>query len=190
MPTVVEILYALRGLGRLVQFDARGLEFFDRSIQGFWRSFRVALLIAPFYALLIPHNIETIKPTVGWQDIIIVEILIYIVAWLLYPTVAYELCRWMSRESEYPGYIAVYNWSAILMVTAEVLVWVPTFLGMTTPDTSHVVARLAYHVFLIYLWFMAKAALRIDPFTAIGLVFVDYVLTFILSSFHVTILAP
>ena len=49
MPTVVEFVYVLRGLSRLVQFDIGGLGYFDRSIEGFWRSFRVALLIAPLY---------------------------------------------------------------------------------------------------------------------------------------------
>jgi len=186
----VEIAYAVRGLWRLLQFDASGLDYFDRSIAGFWRSFRVALLIAPVYALLIPRQLDMIKPTVGWQHIILVQILTYVVSWLLYPAVAYELCRRIEREAEYPGYIAVYNWSTIILVSASLLVWLPTFGGITAPETSDALGFLIYHLFYIYLWFLARTALKIEPLNAVGLILVDYVLTYALSFFHIAMLRP
>jgi len=181
MPIFVEFVYVLRGLRRLVQFDIGGLGYFDRSIEGFWRSFRVALLIAPFSAIIIPYELELIKATVGWQHIMLTEILSYIVSWVLYPTVAYEICRFMSRETEYPGYIVVYNWSTLLLVAAEVVVWLPTLMGITAAETSHNLHVLVEHIYLVYLWFIARAALRIDPFSAIGMVFTGYVLSVALS---------
>jgi hypothetical protein len=190
MPPFVEIGYAARGLWRLLQFDPSGLEYFDRSIGGFWRSFRVALLIAPLYALLIPYKLEMIKPTAGWQQIILVEILTYIVAWFLYPTVAYELCRWMDRRAEYPGYIAVYNWSTTILVGAVSLAWLPTLAGITAADASDVLGFLIYHLFYVYLWYLARVAVRIDPFSAFGLILVDYVLSFLLTRWHIAMLAP
>src|SRR5215475_13559901 len=108
MTMIVEVAYVFRGLRRPIQFDARGLEYFDRSIAGFWRSFRVALLVAPFFAIIIPYNLELIQPTASWQHIMLTEILIYIIMWTLYPTVAYEICRLLGREADYPGYIVVY----------------------------------------------------------------------------------
>jgi len=190
MPTVVEFLYALRGLRRLARFDIGGLGYFDLSIEGFWRSFRVALLIAPFYALMIPYHLETLKPTVGWQHVMITEILAYIVSWLLYPLVAYEICRLIGRESEYPGYIVVYNWSTIILVGVEVLVWLPTFAGATTPETSQRLDFLVSHIYLIYLWFIARGALRIHPLSAVGMVFTDYILTSVLAGIHDALLKP
>ncbi len=190
MPIFVEFVYVLHGLRRLVQFDIGGLGYFDRSIEGFWRSFRVALLIAPFSAIIIPYELELIKPTVGWPHIMLTEILSYIVGWVLYPTVAYEICRFMSRETEYPGYIVVYNWSTLLLVAAEVLVWLPTLMGITAAETSHSLHLLVDHIYLVYLWFIARAALRIDAFSAIGMVFTDYVLSLVLSFIHVAMLNP
>jgi hypothetical protein len=190
MPTIVEFVYVLRGLRRLVQFDVGGLGYFDRSIEGFWRSFRVALLLAPFYAILIPFNLELIRPTVGWQHIMIIEILVYIVSWLLYPLVAYEICRLIGRDAEYPGYIVVYNWSRILIVGAQLLAWLPTVMGVTGSEASISLSWIAYILFLIYLWFIARATLRIDPFTAIGLVFASCVVTLVLSRIHIALLGP
>jgi hypothetical protein len=190
MPTIVEFVYVLRGLRRLIQFDVGGLGYFDRSIEGFWRSFRVALLIAPLYSIIIPLDLELIKPTAGWQHIMITEILAYIVSWLLFPLVAYEICRLIRREAEYPGYIVVYNWSKMLLVSAQVLVWLPTLMGVMTAETSHSLDRIVYLIFLIYLWFIARAALRLDPFSAIGMVFTSFVLTFALGKVHVALLSP
>src|SRR5262245_34291903 len=190
MPTILEFVYVLRGLGRLVQFDVGGLGYFDRSIEGFWRSFRVALLIAPFYAILIPLDLELIQPTAGWQHIMITEILTYIVGWLLYPLVAYEICRLIGRDAEYPGYLVVYNWSKMLLVSAQVLVWLPTLMGLAAAETSHSLEVVVRFVFLIYLWFIARTALRIDPFSAIGMVFTSYVLSFVLTIIHDALLKP
>jgi hypothetical protein len=190
MPTIVEFVYVLRGLRRLIQFDVGGLGYFDRSIEGFWRSFRAALLLATLYSIVIPLNLELIRPTVGWQHIMIIEILAYIVSWLLFPLVAYEICRLIGRDAEYPGYIVVYNWSKILIVTAQVLVWLPTVMGITDAETSAGLYRVAYVAFLIYLWFIARAALRIDAFSAIGLVLTSYVLTLVLNIIHKALLSP
>jgi hypothetical protein len=190
MPTIVEFVYVLRGLRRLIQFDVGGLGYFDRSIEGFWRSFRAALLLAPLYSIVIPLNLELIRPTVGWQHIMIIEILAYIVSWLLFPLVAYEICRLIGRDAEYPGYIVVYNWSKILIVAAQVLVWLPTVMGITDAETSAGLYRVAYVAFLIYLWFIARASLRIDAFSAIGLVLTSYVLTLVLNIIHKALLSP
>jgi hypothetical protein len=190
MLPVIEIGYALRGLWRLLQFDPSGLDYFDRSVAGFWRSFRVALLVAPLYAPLVPYKLAMVEPTAGWQQIFLIEILTYVVAWLLFPVVAYELCRWLNRAAEYPGYIVTYNWSALTLATANVLVWLPTFTGMTPIDTSATLAALVNHAFYIYLWFVTRTALKIDSATAVGLIFVEYVLSFSLAVVHVAMLKP
>jgi hypothetical protein len=190
MPPFVEIGYAVRGLWRLLQFDPSGLDYFDRSIAGFWRSFRVAVLVAPLYALLVPYKLAMVQPTADWQQIILVEILTYIIAWFLFPVVAYDLCRWLSREAEYPGYIVTYNWSALTLATANAVVWLPTFAGTTAVDTSATLSALVNHAFYIYLWFLTRAALKIETLTAVGLIFVEYVLSFLLALIHVAMLKP
>src|SRR4030095_506811 len=49
---------------------------------------------------------------------------------------------------------------------------------------------IVHFIFLIYLWFIARAALRIDPFSAIGMVFTSYVLSFVLVIVHNPLLKP
>jgi hypothetical protein len=190
MITIGEAIHALQGIGRLVRFDRGGLTYFDRSIQGFWRSFGVAFLVAPPYALLIPQRLEMIKPTIGWAEIMTVQILFYIVGWFLYPVVAFELCRWLKRPSEYPGYIVVYNWSAVPFVLMQLALWLPALSGTASAETSEMLVTIWYYVFQVYLWFVAREALRIDGLTAVALVFADHVLTRILSAAYVATLTP
>jgi len=185
-----EIVYALHGISRLIRFDRGGLDYFDRSIQGFWRSFSVALLVAPFYALLIPAKLEAIKPTVGWAEVIAIEVLAYIVAWLLYPTVAYEICRRLGRQSEYPGFIAVYNWSSILFVGTQLVIRLPTVFGVASVGLAGWLNAIAIGFFQLYLWFVAREALKVNGITAVGLVAVDFVLWLLLANLERATLTP
>lgn len=190
MVSLTEVIRALAGIGRLIRLDRQGLDYFDRTIQGFWRSFAVALLVAPFYALLIPQRIEAAKPTVGWPYVMAIETLTYAIRWLLYPTIAFELCRWLKRQSEYPGYITIYNWSAILSVGIQLLVWLPSYAGLTAAEFSQNLHIAAYCLLQIYWWFIAREALKVDGIVAVGLVFTNFALMLILSAAHMALLRP
>lgn len=176
MPTFAELLYAIRGLWRLVNLDPGGLQYFDRSIEGFWRSFRVAFLVAPIEALLFATMIEHVRLGSSWSRIMAVEIIAYVVGWLVYPVVSYEICRWINRSAEYVGYIAVYNWSAILGYGLFLIAYSPLIAGWASPETSEYLAWLARALWLAYLWFLARRALGIDGFAPAGLILTDFLL--------------
>ena len=57
MLSLAEIGPALYGAWRLAHFDPDGMRYFDRSIAGFWRSFRVALLGAPLWIIILAVNL-------------------------------------------------------------------------------------------------------------------------------------
>ena len=44
---------SIYGAYRLARLDAAGMSYFDTSVAGFWRSFFAAVIIAPFYAMLL-----------------------------------------------------------------------------------------------------------------------------------------
>ena len=50
IPTLGETLLALAGLWRFAREGAPALRWFDRSLDGFWRSFGVAVIVAPLQA--------------------------------------------------------------------------------------------------------------------------------------------
>ena len=52
MPPADYILQSLRAAVRFARFDARGLQLFDITLDGYWRSFAAALLVLPLSAIV------------------------------------------------------------------------------------------------------------------------------------------
>ncbi|MGE0118867.1 MAG: hypothetical protein AB7S71_23950 [Dongiaceae bacterium] len=182
MPTLTEINYAVQGLWRLVHLDERGLEYFDRSLSGFWRSFQVAFLVAPAEALLFTTIIQYVPLGSSWSRILLIEILKYIVAWFIYPVASFELCRWLQRSEAYVGYIVVYNWSAIIGYGVLLLAYGPLMLGWASLEQAIVFGSLARLLWYAYLWFLARRALNVDGLMAGGFILLDFLLSRILDA--------
>ena len=60
----VEVQLALAGCLRLARGDRGGLACFDRSIDGFWRSFRAAVISYPLYLMLLAMRVSVAE----WQQ--------------------------------------------------------------------------------------------------------------------------
>ena len=88
MPTRawLEIRLALIGTLRLARGDRGGLACFDRSADGFWRSFRAAVISYPLYLVLLSMRVTVAE----WERsgaflIITVETIAYVIAWTAFP---------------------------------------------------------------------------------------------------------
>jgi hypothetical protein len=181
MPSLAEINYAVQGLWRLAHLDEGGLQYFDRSVGGFWRSFRVAFLTAPVEALIFVTIIEHIALDAGWSRILTVEILSYIVDWFIYPVACFELCRWHKKTDAYVGYVVAYNWSKIIRYGLLLLAFGPLILGWVSPQGTVVFELLARFIWYGYLWFLTRKALGVDGLAAGGFVLLDFFLTQLVS---------
>jgi hypothetical protein len=182
MLTLAEIAYAARGLLLLARFDVRGFEYFDRSIQGFWRSFQVAVLVAPIHALAIGTYLPELEPKAPWQQILLAVICLYVIAWFLYPVVTYEICRATGKMEDYVGYIAVYNWLGFAVAFLQFLVLIPAVVGLWPPQTSASISHFMFYALLPFAWFIARHGLAIAAMPAVGLVFIDFILTDVIAA--------
>src|ERR1700704_629737 len=81
MLSLAEISHATYGAWRLALFDAGGMRYFDRSLEGFWRSFRVALLLAPGAILLAWLDLADGHAHGGWFRIGAGEVITYVLSW-------------------------------------------------------------------------------------------------------------
>jgi hypothetical protein len=188
MLTLTEIVYAIRGLSLLVRFDARGFEYFDRSIHGFWRSFQVAVLVAPVHALALLAYLPLIEPTAPWHRTLFTVIGLYIIGWFIYPVIVFEICRMFRKQEEYVSYIAVYNWLSLVAAFAHLLILMPVFLGLWSAQASGYLGEVVYYALLVVAWFVVRNGLRIEWLPAIGFVFLDYMLSEILNGALITML--
>ena len=58
MQLLIDLVRAVKGLNRLFRFDASYAGYFDKSIQGTWRSFFAMMLVAPVVALGVPDDLN------------------------------------------------------------------------------------------------------------------------------------
>jgi hypothetical protein len=173
---VNESRLAFLGAWRLAHADASGLAYFDRSIDGLWRSFRVAIYCAPMFVLQLAIVFDQQPPVAGWARVTAVELIAYGIGWLVFPVLMDPVCRWIGREQAYVGYIVAYNWSSLVIS----FVWVPgALLAITAFGPFGAVA--AKLVLFAYLWFIARTALSIGGGAAAAIAVLDFALSYALD---------
>ena len=185
-----ELASSVHGAFRLAALHEDGMYFFNHSQKGFWRSFIAYALVAPGYLLLSwiePSHI----PDSGFPiHDALVNILAYVIGCVAFPVAMLPLSRLLERSDRYIGYVIAYNWAAVpqmlLFVTAAVLAQ-GLSLGPQIHQTVELGASLAV---LLYYWFIARTALDIGVFAAIGVVVLDSLIAYFISSIALILTTP
>jgi len=177
-----EAWLALSGALRLARGDRGGLACFDRSLDGFWRSFRAAAVTYPLYLVLLTMRVSVAEwqRSGGWR-IVLVETIGYVIAWVAFPLVMLAVTRWIGRAHRFFEFMVPYNWSQIPQSALFVLVGTATesrILGARVGESLDIVAALAT---LVYEWYIARVALDTPGSTAVFVILVDLVLGVFIS---------
>lgn len=177
MLSLAEIGPALYGAWRLARFDPNGMRYFDRSIDGFWRSFRVAVLAAPFTGLLIALDLSDRAVAGGWLRVLVSETVAYVIGWVAFPLIAFYLTEFIDRRDRYLGFIVAYNWSSLIQL-AVILPAALIYHGAILPGALGLAVMYAADIaLLIYEWFIVRTALNLPGFGAVGFVAIDVILS-------------
>lgn len=176
IPSAVEISYGLYGAWRLARLDPAGMGFFDQSIEGFWKSFFAAVLVAPAHILIFLLQLAELKVSAGPLHIVAVESLIYVISWLAFPFVVFYLAQTLGRAREYRGFVVAYNWAQVI----QLLLVLPVSLVVAGGWLPDPIAYLLYIGMLAavlgYEWFIARTALTLSGSGAAGVVALAFVL--------------
>jgi len=173
---------ALAGSLRLARGEPTGLSYFDRSLDGFWRSFRAAVICYPLYLLLL-----SMRVSVGdWQRsgggrIVVVETIGYVVAWVAFPLLMLTVTRWIGRAHRFFDFMVPYNWCQVPQSALFVAVGLVSAGGMLGTRDSAAIEIGAAIATLIYEWFIARVALDTTGAVAVFVVLVDLVLGVFIS---------
>ena len=173
-----EVQLAVGGALRLAVGDRRGLEYFDASIDGFWRSFRAAAICYPLYLFLVSVRVAHAQWEIsGVAPILIVETIAYVISWVAFPLLILPVARHLGRETRFLPFMVVYNWSQIPQTVVFVLVGLDTATGLLPPSGAHFVGLLAAIASLAYEWYIARVALAVTGTQATLVIIIDLLLS-------------
>lgn len=187
MPSGADIRDAMAGAWRLFCGDPRGLERFDLSAEGFFRSFWVIVLVAPIYAASVLTERSLLLserfPADDFSDgrFFLVRALTLIVDWFAFPLVMVFITRKLQLGGRYAAYITVRNWTALPSAALTALPTIAYGLGLV----SIAATTLATYVFLIIVlrfgWFIARSVLQTSAAIAAGIVALDLSLSLLIG---------
>ncbi|MEL6965435.1 MAG: hypothetical protein AAFO01_21985 [Pseudomonadota bacterium] len=173
LPDRHEIASSLYGAYRLAWFDETGMGFFNISVEGFWRSFFAAVILAPFYMLSIGQDF--INPEDGFSFwAAMVHFLTYGLSWVLFPLVAFFATDLLGIGQRFTALVVAVNWTSILifgLLTISV--------GLVAV-VQHAITELALVILtaalIVYHWFVIKTALETTATVAIAFVLFNFLL--------------
>jgi hypothetical protein len=173
MPDRHEIASSLYGAYRLAWFDEGGMSYFNISVEGFWRSFFAAVILAPFYLLSIGP--ELLNPEGGFSFwAALVHFGTYAISWVLFPLVAFFATDLLGLGQRFTALVVAVNWSSILIFG---LLTISVGLAALA---QHAIIELALVVLtaglIVYHWFVIKTALESTAPVAIAFVLFNFLL--------------
>jgi hypothetical protein len=178
----LEVQLALTGSLRLARGDRGGLACFDRSLDGFWRSFRAAVIAYPLYLVLLFMRVTVAEwqGSGGWR-IVTVETIGYVIAWVAFPLLMLTVTRWIGRSHRFFDFMVPYNWCQVPQSALFVLVGLESDSGMLGTQASEAIDVVAAIATLVYEWYIARVALETTGYAAVFVVLVDLVLGVVIS---------
>jgi hypothetical protein len=185
MPTTawLEVRLALVGALRLARGDRGGLQCFDRSLDGFWRSFRAAVISYPLYLVLLALRVTLAEwERSGGFVIVTVETIAYVISWVAFPLIMLAVTQRLGRAHRYFDFMVAYNWSQVPQSVLFVLVGLETESGLLGASPAQAIEVAAGIAVLVYEWFIARVALDATAPAAILVVLVDLVVGVVVSN--------
>jgi hypothetical protein len=162
--SAAEITRGVQGaLGFLWRDPAAALHF-DNTMEACLRSFRVMALVAPLYAIYLLLYYSNVTTTADEMEIVFVEGLHYIVDWLLFPVIFYEVARRRAWLDRYPRYISALNW---INLPAMVVAIIGLAISAVAPTAVAIIVDLGLKALLFY-WFLTTTRMTLSPSWAIS----------------------
>ena len=182
VPAWTEAQLAIGGALKLARGDSRGLGSFDTSLDGFWRSFRAALICYPMYLALLAMRV----PAPPWDSagvirIVLIESIAFVISWTAFPLLILPLSRAFGRENRFLAFMVVYNWCQVPQTVLFLIVGLDIAAGILPGSAGDAVGLAAAIAVMVYEWYIARLALTIPAAQAVLVVLVDLVLGTVLS---------
>lgn len=176
MISLAEIGAGLTGALRLARRDPGGLECFDASLRGFWRSFWAAVLVAPAFIIL-----DLLSGDIGaGPRQLAVQVIGYVIDWTAFPVLMITIADSLGKWPNYTRYVVAYNWAAVVQMT--ILLPVAMLAVLLPSHATMALAQFVTVILLVYRAYVAHVALEVGIGTSAGIVLLDVLLAALLKA--------
>lgn len=176
-----EIAFALFGALRLLVLDRGGMAYFNRTVEGFWRSFFAAVIVVPGYAVLTLLHLGVEPVTAHPLRVFLIETIAYVVGWVAFPLAMFYIARLMQRDAQYIGFIVAYNWAAVLQMAAFLFATAIASGPLGGGGAAAALTLAMTLAILLYQWYIARTALEVGGGKAAGVVVIDVALALFIA---------
>jgi hypothetical protein len=162
---------------------AEGMALIPRDMAGARHSFLAALICLPVLLLLRAYGWSGGgAPPQGVAVALAAELIGYTLGWVAFALISLALARQAKRESNWPGFIAAWNWSNLIQYALLIVLMVPGILGL--PGWVGNALGLIAVGYAIWLeWFVTRTALSVPGATAAMFVVLDLALGLFVGGF-------
>lgn len=182
MPRFAEIAAALYATWRLAHLDTAGFSHFDVSVDGAYKSFFAAVVVAPGYALLLLLSFAGVRFSASGLEIFLMAFGGYVLLWTIFPLAAFYLLRGLAMEDRFRPMLVGYNWAQCLVVYAFLPLAALAASG-TIPGIGAIVTIVQFVLAPAYVWFVMRTALKGNGQVAFGLLLLSLAIEIVVMVF-------
>jgi len=155
-----EIARGTQGSLGFLRLDRTAPLQFDNTMAACLRSFRLMALVAPLQviALFLRYSASDVTYAADDLELVLVETLHYVVDWLLFPVIFYEIASLRGWLDKFPRYISALNWMNLPGMAIAVVVLVVASL---LPNGVGDLLRVGLQGFVLY-WLIATTRLTLE----------------------------
>ncbi|MCH8808927.1 MAG: hypothetical protein IH993_03710 [Proteobacteria bacterium] len=182
MPSFRDIVYGIYGAWRLARRDPGAMTYFERTVEGFWKSFFAAVIVAPGYALILLFDLSHVEIEAGALRIFLVQSCAFVIGWTAFPVAVHHVCEVIDKKEAFIGYVVAFNWGKVI----QIAVFLPAIgliaTGILSEETGLFVRWIVSLLILGYMWLIARTALGVSAMGAVGFVVLDLVIDLIIHA--------
>jgi len=178
MLNAAEIGRGVQGALGFLWRDPGALLAFDNTMEACLRSFRLMAVTAPFYVVYSLIRYADLTVAIDTFELIAIEATSYVINWLLFPVIFFEVARRRGWLDRYPRYIAALNWTNLPGIVIAI---VAIAIKMVVPAAVDSIIEIALQALFFY-WFLVitRLALGADWAMSVVLLAVNWIPSFLL----------
>ncbi len=174
-----EISQSLRGAAQLFLGRKQGLLAMDRSVDGFWRSFAVILLLLPINAVVVLAITRT-GGAESFRGLFLEQMPLLVLDWIGFPIALALVARPLGVSANYVSYVVARNWAAPIAAAILAIPYLLQGAGWIPLNGAALLSLVAIVVVLRYGYMVLRLALGTPMALSAGLVAADLALTLVI----------